>query len=97
MQQIHNDSPLQFDEINRRVRNATLSPNERGRFEREMEEYAKDALMRMKYPEKQRNDYGYGEYKMKEDEKKRRRRDELEFQKWRDRFSHLEDELDVLN
>ena len=97
MQQIHNDSPLQFDEINRRVRNATLSPNERGRFEREMEEYAKDALMRMKYPEKLRDDYGYGEYKMKEDEKKRRRRDELEFQKWRDRFSHLEDELDVLN
>ena len=97
MHQIHNDEPLQFDEIRQRVRNAGLSPDERGYFEREMEEYAKEALQRMRQGGNGKADYGYDEFRRREEEKRRRRSDELEYRKWRDRFRHLDDESDGLN
>ena len=43
------------------------------------------------------NDYGYGEFKKRQDEKKKRQSDAVEFQKWRDAFRHLDDELNELN
>ena len=96
LRQIHSDAPLQFDEIRQRVRNAGLSSDERGRFEREMEEYAKEALQRMRQGGG-KADFGYDGFRRREDEKRRRRSDELEYQKWRDRFRHLDDESDGLN
>jgi 23S rRNA G2069 N7-methylase RlmK/C1962 C5-methylase RlmI len=61
-----------------------------------MEEYAKEALQRMRQGSG-KADFGYDEFKRREDEKRRRRSDELEYQKWRDRFRHLDDESDGLN
>ena len=79
------------------MRNAGLSPDERGYFEREMEEYAKEALQRMRQGGNGKADYGYDEFRRREEEKRRRRSDELEYRKWRDRFRHLDDETDGLN
>lgn len=43
------------------------------------------------------NDYGFSEFKKQQDDKRRRLKDAVEYQKWRDAFRHLDDELDVLN
>lgn len=44
-----------------------------------------------------KNDYGYGEFKKKQDERLKRLKDAVEFQKWRDAFRHLGDEIDEQN
>ncbi|MBO7193320.1 MAG: hypothetical protein J6V47_03450 [Bacteroidaceae bacterium] len=97
LNQLHSDEPLLLENVKERVRRADLSPVERGRFEWEMDEYAKEVLDRMLNMGKWKNDYGYGEFKKKQDDKKRRLRDAVDFQKWRDIFRHLDDELDDLN
>ena len=97
LRQVQSDEPAQFEEIRERVRNAGLSPDERSRFEREMEEYAKETLQRMRQDGTVKADFGYGEFRRKEAEKRRRRSDEIELRKWRDRFRHFDDEPDDLN
>jgi hypothetical protein len=94
---VQSDEPVQFEEIRERVRNAGLSPDERSSFEREMEEYAKEALRRMRQDGARKGDFGYDEFRRREAEKHRRRSDEIELRKWRDRFRHLDDEPDDLN
>ena len=97
LRQVQSDEPVQFEEIRERVRNAGLSPDERSSFEREMEEYAKEALQRMRQDGARKGDFGYDEFRRREAEKRRRRSDEIELRKWRDRFRHLDDETDDLN
>ena len=97
LRQVQSEEPAQFEEIRERVRNAGLSPDERSSFEREMEEYAKEALQRMKQDAVRKDDFGYEEFRRREAEKRRRRSDEIELRKWRDRFRHLDDEPDDLN
>jgi hypothetical protein len=43
------------------------------------------------------NDHGYSEFKKREDDKRKRLSDEVEYRKWRDAFRHLDDELENLN
>jgi hypothetical protein len=62
-----------------------------------MEEYAKEALQRMRQDAARKDGFGYEEFRRREAEKRRRRSDEIELRKWRDRFSHLDDETDDLN
>ena len=97
LRQVQSDDPVQFEEIRERVRNAGLSPDERSSFERELEEYAKEALRRMRQDGARKDDFGYDEFRRREAEKRRRRSDEIELRKWRDRFRHLDDETDDLN
>ena len=44
-----------------------------------------------------KNDFGFGEFKKKQDEKSKQLSDIVENREWRDAFRHLGDELDVLN
>ena len=43
------------------------------------------------------NDYGYGEFKKRQDDQRKRLSDAAEFNKWRNSFRHFDDELDELN
>ena len=43
------------------------------------------------------NDHGYSEFKKREDDKRKRLSDGVEYRKWRDAFRHLDDELENLN
>ena len=97
LRQMQSDDPLQFEQIRERVRGAGLSPDERSRFEHEMEEYAKEALQRMRQDGARKADFGYEEYRKREDEKKRRRNNEIELRRWRDRFPFLDEDPDGLN
>ena len=97
LQQLHSDEPLMLEKIKERVRRADLSPVERGRFEWEMEEYAKDVLERLQNMGKWKNDFGYEKFKKREDEKRRRLRDAVEIQKWKNLYDNYEDYLEDLN
>ena len=44
-----------------------------------------------------KNDFGFGEFKRKEDKKSKQLSDIVENREWRDAFRHLGDELDELN
>lgn len=50
-----------------------------------------------KYDPVPENDYGYSELKKKQDDRLKRLNDAVEFQKWRDAFRHLGDDIDVMN
>ena len=97
IQQLHSDEPLILENVKKRVRRADLSPLERGRFEWEMEEYAKEVLERLQNMGKWKNDYGYGKFKKREEKKKRLLNDAVELQKWRGLYEHYEDGLEELN
>ena len=43
------------------------------------------------------DDYGFGEFKKKQDAKRKQLSDAVELRKWRDAFRHLDEEIDELN
>lgn len=95
--ELHSDEPLMLGKTWERVRRADLTPLERSRFETEMEEHAQKVLQKLIDMGNGKDDYGYGEFKKREYEKRKRLHDAVEFQKWRNGYRHLEDELDELN
>ena len=97
LQELNSDEPLLLEKTRERVRRADLTPIERSRFETEMDEHAHQVLDRLIDMGKRKNDYGYDEFKKREEDKRKRLRDAVEFQKWRERFRHLDDELDEPN
>ncbi len=64
---------------------------------RKLQQIHSDEPRKPRIVEESPNDYGYGEFKKREDDRRKRLSDEDEFQKWRDAFRHLDDELDELN
>lgn len=64
---------------------------------RKLQQIHSDEPRKPRTVEESPNDYGYGEFKKREDDRRKRLSDEVEFQKWRDAFRHLDDELDELN
>ena len=97
IQQLHSDEPLLLENVRERVRRADLSPLERGRFEWEMDEYAKEVLNKMMEMGKYKNDYGFGEFKKKQDDKMRRLRNYIEYLDWRDAFKNYKTKPEDLN
>lgn len=90
LQQLHSDEPLMLDKVRRRVRRADLSPLERSEFEWEMEDYAWEVLDRLMRMKETKNDFGYGKFKKKNDAKRKRLRDYLDYLGYKDLFEHMD-------
>lgn len=98
LEQMHSDDPLILEEMKERVRRADLSPLERGRFEWEMEEYAKSVLKKlMDLNDAMGGDQGYSDYKKKHDQEIKRRSDYFKFQDWKNRFKDFNQDPEDLN